>query len=62
MFVGTTKGGAEVESAIRRAAPSRKPNQRAGPNSLVVFVLKDAHLLGPLYLVSEKQRKGRPDI
>ena len=42
MFAGNTKGGVEVEPAVRRAAPSRNSNQRVGLDSL--HALKDTHL------------------
>jgi hypothetical protein len=44
MFAGNTKGGVEVEPAVRRAAPSRNSNQRVGLDSLVLCALKDTHL------------------
>lgn len=34
MSVGSKKGGVEVESAIRRAAPARNSNRGVGTNSL----------------------------
>lgn len=44
MFAGNTKGGVEVEPAVRRAAPSRNSNQPVGLDSLVLCALKDTHL------------------